>query len=136
MRFGAPRTLLCRCPRHAAPCAGAALRFVGASCLDDRDKRVFHGRRAALIGARAAANLGGRALRQHPAGVHDRDAIAVFRFFHEVRGHHHGDALLGERGDAAPKLAPRQRIGAAGRLVEKQQSPARATAPPPSPGAA
>ena len=61
-----------------------------------------------------------RALREHPAGIHDRDPVAVFRLLHEVRGDDDGHALLGERGDAAPEGAARQRIGAAGRLIEKQ----------------
>ena len=67
-----------------------------------------------------AADFGRRSLREDPAAIQDRDAVAIFGFFHEMRGDDDGDALLGQRGDAPPELAPGQRIGAAGRLVEKQ----------------
>ena len=63
-------------------------------------------------------------------------AVAIFGLFHEMRGDDDRHALLGQRRDPPPELAPRQRIGAAGRLVEEQDLAARAAAPPPSPGAA
>ena len=83
-----------------------------------------------------AADARRRSLRQHAAAVEDRDAVAIFGLFHEMRGDDDGDLLLGERRDALPELAPRQRIGAARRLVEEQDLAARAAARPPSPGAA
>ena len=91
-----------------------------ARLFDDGDERVFHGRLAARLGAARAADFGRRALGQHAAGIHDRDAVAVFGFLHEMRGDDHGHALLGQRGDPPPEFAAGQRIGAAGRLVEKQ----------------
>src|SRR4029453_3441680 len=86
---------------------------------DDGDKRIFHARFAAFE-PRAPANLGGRALSQHTPRIHNCDPITVFGFTHEVSGHDNGHALLGQRYDASPELAARQRIGAAGRLVEKE----------------
>src|SRR5260221_6531469 len=70
-----------------------------------------------------AADLGRRAWSQNAAGVHDRNLIAIFRLFHEVSGDDRGDALLRERGDPPPEFAAGKRIGAAGRLVEKQDFP-------------
>ena len=36
--------------------------------------------------------LGGRAFRQHAAGIEDRDAVAILGLFHEMSGDDHGDA--------------------------------------------
>ena len=48
-----------------------------------------------------------------------RDAMAVLGFVQIVRRDEHGDAGSREMIDEAPELAPRDRIDAAGRLVEK-----------------
>ena len=55
----------------------------------------------------------------NPPVDHDRDAIAVFRFVHVVRGHQHGRAGGGRVVDQLPELSPRDRIDAARRLVQK-----------------
>ena len=70
---------------------------------------------------RMATDGGGRTLREYPAGIQDRDAVAVFGFFHEVSRYHNCHSLFGERGNAPPKLTASQRIGTAGRLVEKKR---------------
>ena len=77
--------------------------------------------RRLCIGGRhtAGADLGGRALGEHAAGIQDGDAIAVFGLGHEMGGDDHGHALLRQSGDPSPELAPGQRIGAAGRFVEE-----------------
>ena len=54
-----------------------------------------------------------------PAGVDDRQAVAVLRLVQIVRRHQHGDAVGRERVDERPETSPRERIDAAGRLVEK-----------------
>ena len=81
-------------------------------------KALFHVGRVRT--PRAARHLTGCADREQPAGVLDHDSIAVLRLLHEVRGDDDGHALLGQRGDAPPELATRQRIDTAGRLVEEQ----------------
>ena len=70
--------------------------------------------------ARAAAHFRRRPFGQHAAGIEDGDGVAIFGLCHEMRGDDDRDAGLGERRDALPELAPRQGIGAAGRLVEEQ----------------
>ena len=60
-----------------------------------------------------------RAERGEPAGLDDRDAVAVLGFVQVVRGHQHGHAGPGEVVDQPPELAARQRIDAAGGLVEE-----------------
>src|SRR5438552_5656723 len=104
-----------------ASCRAPRRRSVLTRHFRDRDERVLHGRFLNLISDGALANRGWRTLSQDTTGIHDGHAIAILGFFHEVRGHHHGDSLFGERGDAAPELAPRQRIGAARRLIEEEQ---------------
>ena len=65
-------------------------------------------------------DLARRADRRERAGVDQRDAVAALGFVQIVGGDQHGDARLREHVDQAPELAPRQRIDAAGRLVEEQ----------------
>ena len=61
----------------------------------------------------------GRADRREPAGVDDRETMAVLGFVEIVRRHQHGHAGSRELIDEIPEAAPRDRIDAAGRLVEK-----------------
>ena len=57
--------------------------------------------------------------RGEPAGVDDRDAMAVLGFVQVVRRDEHGDAGRRQAVDQRPELPARQRIDAAGRLVEE-----------------
>ena len=63
--------------------------------------------------------LGHGSERRQAAGVDDGDAVAVLRFVQVVRGDQHRRAAAGEVVDESPEPPPRQRIDAAGRLVEK-----------------
>ena len=49
------------------------------------------------------------------------DAVAALRLVHVVGRDQHGEAGPGEAVDLVPKLAPRLRVDAGGRLVEQQQ---------------
>ena len=91
-----------------------------ARLLDHGDEGILHRRLGAGSASPRAADLRGRALRQHLSGIHDRDAVAVFGLFHEMGGDDDGDALFGQRGDAPPEFAARQRVRAAGRLIQEQ----------------
>src|SRR5262249_7384394 len=53
-------------------------------------------------------------------GVNEGDGVAALRLVEVVRRHEHGDAGLSERVDQPPELPARQRIDAAGGLVEKE----------------
>jgi hypothetical protein len=90
--------------------------------LDDADEGLFHVDALAAVFAtlHLRAHLCRRADGQHLARVLDHDAVAVLGFFHEVRGDDDGGAAFGQRRDAAPELAARQRVGAAGGLVQEQ----------------
>ena len=61
-----------------------------------------------------------RTERDHPAAVHQRDAMAVLGFVHVVRGDEDGVAGLGKLVNQLPETAARDRIDAAGGLVQKQ----------------
>ena len=67
-----------------------------------------------------ARSAGRRADRDQPALADDAQPVAVFRLVHEMAGDQHGDAGVGQRADARPELAARQRIDAGGRFVEEQ----------------
>ncbi len=64
--------------------------------------------------------LGRRAQGDHFAAVHERDAMAVFRLVHIMRGDENGVAGRGELIDQIPELPPGDGIDAAGRLIQKQ----------------
>ena len=66
------------------------------------------------------ANVGGGTLGQDAPRIKNDDAVAIFGFLHEVSRDDDGHAVLGEVGDALPKLAAGERVGAAGRFVEKE----------------
>ena len=103
----------CRIAIVHAPALAGRLRF------DQADEGIFHGR----IGRGRCGRRLDRVRRAHGqdfAGRHDREAVAVFGFFHEMGGHHDGDALLGKRIDALPEFAPRERIDARSRFIQKQ----------------
>src|SRR6187402_1495029 len=76
--------------------------------LHDGDECIFHGWLLARVFVGQVSDLAGRPLRQHLAGVHDRDPIAILRFLHEVRRHDDGHALLRKRRDSPPKCSPRE----------------------------
>ena len=66
--------------------------------------------------------LAERALVDHAAGAHDRDAVAqLLDLAHQVRGEQHGDALVGEPPHERAHVAHAGRVEAGGRLVEQQQ---------------
>ena len=88
-----------------------------ARLFDDGDEGAVH---VGHVRTRALTDLAGCADREQPAGVLDRDSIAVLRFLHEVRRDDDGDPLLGQRGDGPPEGATRQRVDAARRLVEEE----------------
>lgn len=104
--------------RHAA-----ASRLVpgGIVALDQPDKGILECR----IGKIIVRNLPFQRIRRpggdHPAAIDQGDAVAIFRFVHEVRRHHHGDALVHEGVDMRPELAPRHRVDAGCRFIEEQQ---------------
>ncbi len=50
----------------------------------------------------------------------ERDAVTALGLVEVVRRHQHRHAGLRQRVDQAPELPPRQRIDAAGRLVEEE----------------
>ena len=60
-----------------------------------------------------------RAERGEPAGLDDGDAVAVLGFVQVVGGDEHRDAGARQVVDEPPELPARQRIDAAGRLVEE-----------------
>ena len=62
----------------------------------------------------------GRADRGQAAGVDQRDAMAALGLVEVVGGDEDRDAGLREHVDQPPELPPRQRIDAAGRLVEEE----------------
>src|SRR5918996_1502313 len=87
--------------------------------FNDGDEGVFYGG-LAIFEMSALANLPRCSLGQDSPRVHDSYPVAVFGFFHKVGGHDHGHSLFGQRHDAPPKLAARQWIRTACRLVEKE----------------
>src|SRR5260370_33583368 len=50
----------------------------------------------------------------------DGNVIAVLGLLHKMSGDDYRDPLLCKRRDTAPKFTARERIGAAGRLIEEQ----------------
>ena len=60
-----------------------------------------------------------RAVRGEPAGLNDRDAVAVLRLVEVVRRDEDRDAGAGQIVDEPPELPARQRVHTAGRLVEE-----------------
>src|SRR5690606_35153826 len=85
-----------------------------------RDERVFHARLAIRRSAPFGANLRRGALRERLTRIEDQYPIAVLRLFHEMSGDDDRHPLLTQRVDAGPELAPRDRVRAARRLVEKE----------------
>ncbi len=61
-----------------------------------------------------------RAQRGEAAGVNERDAMAALSLVEVMRGDEDRHAFLSQHVDEAPELAARQRIDAAGRLIEKE----------------
>src|SRR5271169_6935085 len=76
-----------------------------ASLFDHGDERVIHAGRGPAFCPCQLAYLRRRTLRQNLTGIHDRDAVAVLRLLHEMRGHDDCHPLFCQRGDAAPECA-------------------------------
>ncbi len=76
----------------------------------DLDERALH----------QALHLVGRADGDEPAFVHERDALAALRLVEIGGGDEDGHLLAQELVEDAPEVAPRHRIDAVGRLVQKQ----------------
>ena len=78
-----------------------------------------------LSAPRPRLDLGGRAGRQHLAGVHRDQQIETLGLFHIGGGDDHAHGLAATRCahplHQLPELPARQRIDAGGRLVEDQQ---------------
>ena len=70
--------------------------------------------------AKTCFTSAGVPMRRQAPGVNQRDAMAALRFVQVVRRDEDRDARLRERVDEPPELAARQRIDAAGRLVEEE----------------
>ena len=66
-------------------------------------------------------HLGHGAARDDPAVGDVDDAVAALGLVHVVGGDEHGQPVGGELVDLVPELAPRLRVDAGGRLVEKQE---------------
>ena len=80
------------------------------------DEGVFKRRGAARLD-----QVRRRVGRQHPAGIHQRDAVATLGFVHEMGGDENRHALDCATGrSAAPRSVARQRIDARRRLVEDE----------------
>ncbi len=107
----------CRFIGPVSSCRAANLRLVR---LNQGDEGVFHRRIGQRVGANAPANLTGRAKGQNLAQRHQHQMIAILGLVHEMGGDHDGHPRFGQMVDALPELAPRQRIDAGGRLIEKQ----------------
>ena len=73
------------------------------------------------VQARLADDLVDRAGREHMAVGDVADAVAALGLVHVMGRDEHGEAVRGEAVDLVPELAPRLRIDAGGRLVEKQE---------------
>ncbi len=67
-----------------------------------------------------ALDAAGRALGDKLARDHHSQAIALFRFLKIVSGHEDRRAAIGQPIDHRPERAPRQRIDARGRLIQKE----------------
>jgi hypothetical protein len=75
-----------------------------------------------VLGVEGRNQLSGRAERDHPAMVHDRDAVAeALRLFHIVSGEQNGPAVRLEALDQLPELAAGLRVEPGGGLVEEEQ---------------
>ena len=73
------------------------------------------------VAADLAGQCLGRAQRYEIAFIQDRQPVATFGFFHQVRGDDDGDMLLiAEDLEILPKVAPGAGIETGGGLVEKQ----------------
>ncbi len=83
----------------------------------DRARRPHLDNRAALEDLFHLA--GGPECRQTTC-VDQRDAVAALRFVQIVGGNQHGHAVVRQRVDQTPELPPRQRVDAAGRLIEEE----------------
>ena len=131
-----------RCPRRSSAAASAAASIARARCstactavpnrlvfstsgmrVEQRASPRPAAPRAPRRSARSAKTLlqlGGRAERRQPAGVDDRDAVAVLGLVQVVRRDEHGDAAARRASSISRQnCAARHRIDAAGRLVEK-----------------
>ena len=108
---------------RSGSCRSPLFRALG-RCLDQRDEGILHRR---IGGSRRVAalrlELVGRAERDLPAAIDQRDAVAIFRLVHEMRGDEHGHALLDQPVDVRPEFAPRDRIDAA-RSARRGTAPA------------
>ena len=66
-------------------------------------------------------DFGDRAARDELAVQDIDDAVAALGLVHVVRADEDGDAFFAQRMDLFPEIAPRLRIDAGGRFVEKKQ---------------
>ena len=108
--------------RRARPCRTGSSSRPPAWRRARASPRPASSARTSTIGAvrRRPLDLGRRADRREPPGVDQRDAMAALRLVQVVRGDEHGDARLRQRVDQPPELPARQRVDAAGRLVEEE----------------
>jgi len=75
-----------------------------------------------VLRAQAGDQLARRSERDHPAVVHDGDAVAQpLRLVHVVRRQHDAPPARAQLHDEVPELPARLRIEAGGRLVEEEQ---------------
>ena len=81
----------------------------------------FDAPRAIGLHLRKLAKRIGGAVGDELAVIDISDVAAALGFVHVVRGNKESDAVPGELEQQVPKLAPRDRIDARGRLVEKKQ---------------
>ena len=72
--------------------------------------------------AQAIPQFGRRAGLMDLAEMHQRHLMAALGFIQIRRGHHDGQSLRGQVRQGVPKLAPRNRIDARGRLIQQQNA--------------
>ena len=114
-----PPPLPRRPDRHGLPCHGSRLGGLPSRCrrFQVADEGLLQCCRAAV-----GDQSGRRVARQHPAGVHQRDAVAALGLVHEVGRDEDGDLVAaGEVDQVLPEGVPCHRVDARSRLVEDQQ---------------
>ena len=75
------------------------------------------------VAADFAFQFCGRAQRDQVAFIQDGEAVAAFGFFHQMRGHQHGDVLfVAQHLQILPQIAAGAGIEARGRFIEQQNA--------------
>ena len=73
------------------------------------------------ISANFVLQVVGCSQRNHFSGIQDGQPIAALCFFHQMRGHDHGDSFfVTQNRQILPQIAPRPRIEPGGRLIQQE----------------